>query len=373
MEDENKKKAINKLQKKNLKEKKITSTEDSADSNILGSDDIQIISKGIDQYMQSSSFEKYLQNLGSAFGISNRVNQLSGNFIDLSGTNYSKQLEINGQINDLKRQLLEKSKEVDAASSNEETHRAKINELDKIIFELRGKESISHILTRVHNDAQTLLFEDEKFKEKFNDGENSETVVVSIDIRRSTELMLKARKPELFASFITTLSRQLSNAIIKNYGIFDKFTGDGILAFFPKFYSGENAMLRALIAAEECHQIFNQHYNNSRECFNVFIKDVGLGIGVDYGKVTLVNNGNELTVVGIPVVYACRMSSAKAGQTLLNQPAKEEISRIGNDSIKIIETEIFIKNEGTALAYEVELTESLKKISNPDWSSNEQN
>ncbi len=49
-------------------------------------------------------------------------------------------------------------------------------------------------------------------------------------------------------------------------------------------------MLYALKAAEECHKVFEEHYNNSRHCFNIFIKGkYGLGIGIDYGAVTLFN------------------------------------------------------------------------------------
>ena len=206
----------------------------------------------------------------------------------------------------------------------------------------------------------------------FDDAKSCDSVVVSIDIRRSTELMLKARKPELFSRFITELSQKLSEVILSNFGVFDKFTGDGILAFFPKFYSGEYSIIRALKAAEECHRVFEDHYKNSRECFNVFIKDVGLGIGVDYGTVTLVNKRNELTVVGIPVVYACRMSSAKAGETLLNQPAKEEIVRLCDNYIKVSETEIEIKNEGVALAYKVEIHKGTFDIKVPDWLEREE-
>jgi class 3 adenylate cyclase len=179
--------------------------------------------------------------------------------------------------------------------------------------------------------------------------------------------MLKARKPELFSKFITELSQKLSQVIISNFGIFDKFTGDGILAFFPKFYSGENAIIYALKSAQQCHLIFEEHYRNSRECFNVFIKDVGLGIGLDFGNVTLVNTQNELTVVGIPVVYACRFSGANAGETIINQPAKEEIFRLCSDYITIEETEIMIKNEGTALAYKISLNDAAFNIKPPDW------
>ncbi len=334
--------------------------------------DINSISSTVNQYISSNAFNENLNRIINSSSIESLnisdIAKLGANRF----SNYSKHLEINDEINVLKKKLFDKTKEYEAAKNDQNSQKKIVAELLTTNKELQDKQQINHIITRIHNKAQLLLFENETFKQKFNNGESSETVVVSIDIRRSTELMLKARKPELFAEFITKLSQKLSDIIIDNFGIFDKFTGDGILAFFPKFYSGENAILRALIASEQCHEVFKEHYNDSRECFNVFINDVGLGIGVDYGKVTLVNNGNELTVVGIPVVYACRMSSAKAGQTLLNQPAKEEICRIGNDSIKVLETEIFIKNEGTALAYEIELTESLRKIKNPDWLSEEE-
>lgn len=333
---------------------------------VLGNKDIEIISKGINEYITSPFFSDNISNFinPDMYGLNiPAVSNLFG-FVD---SNYSKHLEINDQINELKKKLIEKSKEVEAASHDKNVKDKKNQEFSRIIEELRGKEKINHILTRIHVEAQSLLFDDDLFKEKFNDGESSETVVVSIDIRRSTELMLKARTPELFARFITDLSGLLAHVIKTNFGIFDKFTGDGILAFFPKFYSGEEAILRALIAAEQCHKVFNDHYNKSRECFNVFIKDVGLGIGIDYGQVTLVNSGNELTVVGIPVVYACRMSGAPAGHTLLNQPAKEEICIKHDDKIKVIETEISIKNEGNALAYEIELPKGLKILSQPEW------
>jgi len=275
-----------------------------------------------------------------------------------------KQLTLEQEINDLRKKLRASFNELDQVTSDKEK---KIEELKALKEELQSKEKINHILSRICEEARQKLLSDNKFRELFEDAKSCDAVVVSIDIRRSTELMLKARKPELFSKFITELSQKLSEVILINFGIFDKFTGDGILAFFPKFYSGEHAIIRALKASEECHRVFDEHYKNSRECFNVFIKDVGLGIGIDYGTVTLVNTRNELTVVGIPVVYACRMGGAKAGDTLLNQPAKEEISRLCNNYIKVTETELNIKNEGIALAYLIEIHKSSFDIPAPEW------
>lgn len=283
--------------------------------------------------------------------------------LSFSDESAEKQLKLQEEINDLKKKFRTTYNDLQTANNNNEDVR---QQLESIKSELETKEQINHILPRLCEQARKKLLEDPDFKLQFEDASSCESVVVSIDIRRSTELMLKARKPEMFSKFITELSQKLSEVILDNFGVFDKFTGDGILAFFPRFYSGEHAIVRALKAAEECHSIFSKHYNDSRACFNVFIKDVGLGIGIDYGTVTLVNTRNELTVVGIPVVYACRMGGAKARQTLLNQPALEEIHRVYAGKFKAIETEINIKNEGTALAYEVVLNDDLQ-LQDPEW------
>ena len=47
----------------------------------------------------------------------------------------------------------------------------------------------------------------------------------------------------------------------------------------------------------------------------------GLGIGIDYGTVALVDSFASLTVVGPAVVYACRFTFSPAGKTYLNEQA----------------------------------------------------
>lgn len=286
---------------------------------------------------------------------------------NLRSNNIEKQIKLEEDISKIKLELTSALKELSA----EKDKLKQTEKLQLLYDELISKQKINHIIPRICEEARDKLFSDKEFELKFDNGKEYETVVISIDIRRSTELMLKARKPELFSKFITELSKILSQIIINNYGIFDKFTGDGILAFFPKFYSGKQAIIRALKAAEECHLVFTEHYNASRECFNVFIKDIGLGIGVDYGNVTLVNTSSELTVVGIPVVYACRMSGANAGETLLNQPAKEELEIQCPKNLKLSETEIHIKNEGIALAYKAEFVSDIILDDDFEWKNNE--
>ena len=74
-----------------------------------------------------------------------------------------------------------------------------------------------------------------------------------------------------------------------------------------------------------------------------------------------------MTVVGVPVVYSCRLSGAKAGETLLNQPALEELNVHCKNLIKIFETELEIKNEGTILAYKVLINDSAFNLNPPEW------
>ena len=93
-----------------------------------------------------------------------------------------------------------------------------------------------------------------------------------------------------------------------------------------------------------------------RNCFRSVLLDVGLGIGIDYGESHLVKMQDGLTVIGTPVVYACRMSAAKAGQTLLNQPAYEVMSHKFAEYVNFQESEIDMKHEGRTLAYAAALS-----------------
>jgi class 3 adenylate cyclase len=230
---------------------------------------------------------------------------------------------------------------------------SKLEEIKISGIELKKRQELKYLTSRIHQSAVDLLFvENNVLLKRFNEDKEIETAVMSIDIRRSTDLMLKASNHDEYANFISGLTEQLKGIVIKNYGVFDKFTGDGILAYFPIFYTGENAIKNCCITAKECHMLFSDYYKENRKCFDVVIK-TGLGIGIDFGLVKLVRINNELTMLGNPVVYACRLASAPANHTYLNQNAITEIKKKNFDiEIKFNETEIDLKNEGTAIVYD---------------------
>jgi len=275
--------------------------------------------------------------------------------------NFKRKIDLEDDILQLKKQLHAERAKIAKVTGDKD-------KFEGLYKEIEEKQSSSHIINRIHPDSVDKFLKSSDFKSKFEHGKETFAIVVSIDIRRSTDLMLKAKSPTDYSDFITELSKKLSGVIIDNLGIFDKFTGDGILAFFPEFYSGEDAILRALVSAELCHYIFKEHYTANRNKFTVHIKDVGLGIGIDCGIVSVANTPSELTVVGRPVVYACRFSGANAGETLLNLEAYEKLQSLDHPMVKHIEeTEINIKNEGLATAFKIHIDSSRYKNDEYPW------
>lgn len=255
--------------------------------------------------------------------------------------------------------------------SNTAEHKRRAEELTATLDKLRKKEQLAFLLDKASPKAADVLLDSESLRSEFL-GPNPHPrplFAMSVDIRRSTDLMLKARTPQAFATFITGLCKDLMDVVRNNHGVVDKFTGDGILCFFPEFFSGKDSGYYALAA--ECHGTFNKHYRAHRGSFQSVLKDVGLGIGVDYGECHLVQVAGNLTIVGAPVVYACRLGGAPAGKTLLNQPAYEEISKRHVGCVLLDETSIEIKHEGVLLAYAATLSRTNYDPARPAWMDHE--
>ncbi len=298
----------------------------------------------------------YLQNINPT----SKINHFDGEIV-------AKARKLDEAIAHLRRSVEDKASEIlDIVGNNEKRTKA-IEELQSTICQLSEKERLSFLLTRVNEFAQKLLLESGEFQKQFLEAEECNAFVLSADIRRSTELMFKARSPYQYAHFMTELCKDLESIVKEHYGVFDKFTGDGILAFFPDFFSGEDAGYYTITTADLCHKVFQEKFYEFRSSFVSMPTNVGLGIGIDYGTVSLVQIADGLTVVGIPVVYACRMGGAPAGKTLLNQPGYEKISRLYGEYCAFCKTQLEIKNEGSILGYDLKLNEVPYFPSPPRW------
>jgi len=280
---------------------------------------------------------------------------------------YNKTRELNETIEKLRKEVDDKAMELNKTKLTASQRLKIISELESKVAEISDEAQFSFLLTRVNDAAKALLLSSTDFRKQFLETVECDVFVMSVDIRRSTELMLKARSPQQFANFITTLCRELESVVKEHFGVFDKFTGDGILAFFPDFFSGEDAGYNIVAVADKCHRIFYEKYKEFRTSFTSILTDVGLGIGIDYGPAHMVQMAGGLTVVGSPVVYACRLGGAPAGITLLNQPAYEKVTENFSEFCFVQEAVLDIKNEGKILAYEINLNSKGYQSKPPSW------
>ena len=152
------------------------------------------------------------------------------------------------------------------------------------------------------------------------DGEPIQMFVMAADIRSSTILMKEAVRFERFAFTMDKFVTAVRRGIRGSGGWFDKFTGDGFLAYWivrsgPRLTgitsssSGRPATSRTRPTRSSTlfHRLVLEDFrSNSRN----LPEGVGLSMGLDAGPGYLVEIGGELTVVGPPVVGAVRMVTA---------------------------------------------------------------
>ena len=187
---------------------------------------------------------------------------------------------------------------------------------------------------------------------EFELGFRCPSFVICIDIRNSTKLMTIAALSESndnFTEFIADLIEKFRKIIIDSDGIFDKFTGDGILCHFPILKENkEEIQENVIFIFEEFNNIFITEYQKrlKQKLFPIELKDTGIGIGCDYGEVDYKLLNGVFYAVGLPVVYACRLSCAPPQHVYLNVRAYQEIK-----SKNFIKTPLTIKNEGDVYVY----------------------
>jgi class 3 adenylate cyclase len=143
--------------------------------------------------------------------------------------------------------------------------------------------------------------------------------VMAADIRESTLLMKEAVQFERFAKIMDKFVSAVRSGIGTPGGWFDKFTGDGFLAYWitptnPKEEYQRRFVEAAGNLAHTAHELIELFHRRVLEDFRRNSRNlsdgVGLSIGLDAGPGFLVEIAGELTLVGPPVVGAVRMVNA---------------------------------------------------------------
>jgi class 3 adenylate cyclase len=145
--------------------------------------------------------------------------------------------------------------------------------------------------------------------------------VMAADIRESTMLMKEAVKFEQFAYIMDKFVSSVRQGITRFGGWFDKFTGDGFLAYWivqsgSKEEYDESFVQAAGNMTHTANTLVELFHERVLEDFRANSRNlsggVGLSMGLDAGPGCLVQIGGELTIVGPPVVGAVRMVTAAA-------------------------------------------------------------
>ncbi len=164
-------------------------------------------------------------------------------------------------------------------------------------------------------------FDSEPLLDAIVRGEPIQMFVMAADIRGSTMLMKEAIRFERFAFVMDKFVTAVRQGIGTYGGWFDKFTGDGFLAYWivqsgpddeydERFVEAAgNIVHTARTLIDLFHRrVLEDFRSNSRNLSG----NIGLSMGLDAGPGYLVQIAGELTVVGPPVVGAVRMVTAAA-------------------------------------------------------------
>jgi len=175
-----------------------------------------------------------------------------------------------------------------------------------------------------------------------------EATVVVGDLRMSAYVLKEALQPSLFARFIIGFTESVRSLANSEGGWFDKFTGDGFIAFWIHRTDPSPGVTRVPEFCQTVMPAADALISNLRRNSRNFPVGVGLSMGIDSGPCQLVRVGESLTLVGSPIVGATRMvGGARAHQTLVNIYLGEELERardqLGAEGIRVERTSVKTK------------------------------
>ena len=163
------------------------------------------------------------------------------------------------------------------------------------------------------------------YSEDFDESKLSESQTIAVygDIRRSQDLMTYTVDHKFFQDMMIRFFDITRDLLNKNYGIFDKFTGDGFLAYFNQYICESQHMdfldcfldfARQYIEANL--SLFTQWKRHVRKLPDT---EVMVSLGADLGTIYYGDLSGHLVCIGDAIVWAERMCSASsAGDIYVN-------------------------------------------------------
>ena len=167
-------------------------------------------------------------------------------------------------------------------------------------------------------------------------GELRNVTVMFADIRGFTGYTERHSAAEVIHA-LNRIFQSLSESVFKHHGTFDKYLGDGLMAFYGAPVAGADDAQRALNSALDMHRRFNVLKLEAEEDF----VGLGLGIGLHTGDAVVGNIGSDqvmdYTVVGDVVNVAKRLQElshsnqivmSDATYVLVSAPGASRLERV---------------------------------------------
>jgi class 3 adenylate cyclase len=163
-----------------------------------------------------------------------------------------------------------------------------------------------------------------------SDGVALNMIVLAADIRKSTSLMKEARHLVRFAQLIGLYVTTVGELIRRENAWFDKFTGDGFLAYWITEGNPEHVVYDELLRVANAivHTFGETVEPELRENSQNYPSRTGISIGIDAGTIHPVEIAGDVTIVGPAVVGAVRMvSTAEPNEVVINVSLGERIAK----------------------------------------------
>ena len=146
------------------------------------------------------------------------------------------------------------------------------------------------------------------------EGKLSHVCVLFADVRNFTGFAERHRPEEVFAA-VNQYMTALTNALHAYGGVLDKYTGDGLMAWFP---SQANTRLQIEKAVKASLAMRDASIAISRSRIEQNKPALDFGIGMHYGEAMIGLVGNEehqinYTALGHAVIVSARLQTLAAG------------------------------------------------------------
>jgi len=201
-------------------------------------------------------------------------------------------------------------------------------------MEQEKQTNTSNLIWERHLHPQVLKVIGNNLEQELS---GTDTVVLVGDVRNSQVLMTYSQSVAFFRDKMFGYVAQVMKIIKSNYGIFDKFIGDGFVSHFnstvcEKF--GKDYYRQMLKAAQEIMDFSIPFFDEwGKQIRKLPPIQPGIALGVDCGIVEFRNLDNYLVSIGEPIVWASRVSNAgQKGEIIFNNMPYHKVRELIDES-----------------------------------------